>query len=107
MRHTLPTLTIALTLVVAGCAVHVDTKFVPTDELEKKADELLLQQVGSTPDSIDCPDPLPVRVDAEVRCVLTDGDQRIGLTVSVTELGEDDHHTLYVKVDDEPLPAGS
>ncbi|WP_448630628.1 DUF4333 domain-containing protein [Cellulomonas soli] len=91
-------------LVVAGCAVHVDTKFVSSEKLETRANEMLLEQFGSAPDSVDCPDPLPGRVGAEVRCVLTDGDQRIGFTFSVTELGQGDDVTLSLVVDDEPLP---
>ncbi|WP_203751794.1 DUF4333 domain-containing protein [Cellulomonas chitinilytica] len=109
MRPVLTPVVLAVTALLAGCSVHanIDTKFVPSDEVEKKTEEVLVQEVGQAPDATDCPDDLPVRVGADVRCTITVNDQRIGVTVSVAKVGKGTDYTLSVEVDDEPLPAGS
>lgn len=103
MRSTLRALTIAAAVLLAGCSVHVDTRFVGTDELEEKVVAALTEGAGRAPDSIECPELLPAREGADVRCTITDDDQRIGVTVSVTSLGEGDDVSLQIDVDDEPL----
>ncbi|QGQ20478.1 DUF4333 domain-containing protein [Cellulomonas sp. JZ18] len=107
MRSALPALTIAATVLLAGCSVHVDTRFVGTDEIEEKVAAALTEKAGRVPDSIECPEQVPAREGADVRCTITDGEQRIGVTVSVTGVRDGFDVSVQIDVDDEPLPAGS
>ncbi|WP_203748837.1 DUF4333 domain-containing protein [Cellulomonas chitinilytica] len=107
MRFASVILSAAVMVVVAGCSAHVDTRFVPTDELESEASAALEKEYGRAPDAMDCPDELPVRVGAEVRCVLTDGDERYGLTITLTEKRGNGKNGFSIAVDEDPLDAGS
>src|SRR4051812_29742664 len=77
----------ALVVLTAGCSFSgsVGGK-VATDDLEKQVSASLEEQIGRAPDSIECEDPLPAKVDAEVRCTLTDGGTRYGTTVVAKEV---------------------
>jgi serine/threonine-protein kinase len=46
----------------------------------------LTQQVGRKPDSVTCPDNLKGTVGATLRCQLTDGNQKYGISVTVTNV---------------------
>jgi len=80
-----------------GCG----SESVSTNDLEAEVAAQLEVVVGQAPDSVDCPDPLPAEVGAEVRCTLTSGDTTFGLTLTVTSV-EDDQALFDVVVDDEP-----
>ena len=61
----------------------------------------LTQQVGRKPDSVSCPDNLKGMKGATLRCELTDGSQKYGIAVTVTNVDAGDVSFDY-KVDDRP-----
>jgi hypothetical protein len=61
----------------------------------------LEQQVGKKPDSVTCPDNLKGTVGATLRCQLTDGSDKYGVNVTVTNVDAGDVNFDF-KVDDHP-----
>jgi hypothetical protein len=61
----------------------------------------LTQQVGHKPDSVSCPDNLKGTQGATLRCELTDGGQKYGVTVTVANVDGGDVNFNF-KVDDQP-----
>jgi hypothetical protein len=61
----------------------------------------LTQQVGRKPDSVTCPDNLKGVEGATLRCQLTDGTQKYGINVTVTDVDAGDVNFDF-KVDDQP-----
>lgn len=61
----------------------------------------LYQQVGQRPDSVTCPDNLKGVEGATLRCQLTDGSSKYGISVTVTSVDAGDVNFDF-KVDDHP-----
>jgi hypothetical protein len=99
VRPVFSTLALVVTLLAAGCSVHVDTRFVSQDELEKKVVAALTENVGFAPESAECPDSLAVRVGSETRCTLTDSGEIYGVTVTLTKVGKGTDVELHAEVD--------
>lgn len=83
-----------------------DVKFdmvetVDKDQVAKIISNKLLEQVGQRPDKVTCPENLKGVVDAKLRCQLTDGTQKYGIDVTVTEVDAGDVNFDF-KVDDHP-----
>jgi len=83
-----------------------DVKFdmvetVDKDQVAKILSNKLTQQVGRKPDSVSCPDNLKGVEGATLRCELTDGGQKYGIAVTVTNVDAGDVSFDY-KVDDKP-----
>ncbi|MEU2252099.1 DUF4333 domain-containing protein [Nocardia xishanensis] len=75
----------------AGCSVEIGstTPEVKESELEKSVKQTLTEQVGQTPDAIDCPGDLAGKVGTTMRCTLAAGGDTLGLTVTVTSVEGD------------------
>ncbi|GGR43896.1 hypothetical protein J2S40_004189 [Nocardioides luteus] len=85
---------------VDGSDINFDYNIVPRDDggdaassttlaeniLETEVADVLEKQVGQRPDDVDCPGDLPAKVGETMRCTLTAGADRLGLTVTVTEV---------------------
>lgn len=84
----------------SGCGFSVGKFWIEEDTLEKQVSERLAEEVGETPDKIDCPSRLDGEVGKKMRCTLTeDGDSR-GLTITVTEVeGGDISYNVLVDED--------
>lgn len=94
---------LALVVVLAGCTVSpTPTEEMPPDELSAQVSTMLEEQVGYAPESVDCPDPLPVEEGRSVRCTLTDAGLTYGVTATVASATDGDVR-LEVDVDDEPV----
>lgn len=93
----------ALLGVLSGCALEVGETGVAPDVLAEQVSASLAETVGRAPDEVECPDRLPARVDAQVRCTLRDSGTAYGVTVRATEVDGDDVR-FHVEVDQEPLP---
>jgi Domain of unknown function (DUF4333) len=83
-----------------------DVKFdmvetVDKDQVAQILSNKLAQQVGRKPDSVTCPDNLKGTKGATLRCELTDGGQKYGISVTVTDVDAGDVNFDY-KVDDHP-----
>ncbi|RAU99713.1 DUF4333 domain-containing protein [Mycobacterium colombiense] len=63
------------------------------------------QQVGRKPDAVTCPDNLKGVAGATLRCQLTDGADRYGVLVTVTDVDAGDVN-FHFKVDEQPQAAG-
>lgn len=85
----------------AGCSAGVGAKNVSKDEVAKQATTALGKQIGREPDKIICGDDLKAEVGATVRCQLTDGGQRMGMTVTAKSV-DGDKVNMDFKVDDAP-----
>jgi len=59
----------------------------------------LTQQVGKKPDAVTCPDNLKGVEGATLRCQLTDGNEKYGISVTVTSVDAGDVNFDF-KVDD-------
>ncbi|RMI09115.1 DUF4333 domain-containing protein [Cellulomonas triticagri] len=100
-----PAILLALTLSACSVSAGVGTVRVAADDLESKVTEQLTEMAGQAPDALDCPEDLPGEVDASVRCTLTAGSDRLGVTVTVTEV-EGTDVAFAIQVDDEVLAEG-
>lgn len=60
----------------------------------------LTKIVGRAPDNVTCAD-LPAKVGAAIRCVLTDGSDKYGVTVTATSV-QGSNVAFDIKVDDQP-----
>jgi hypothetical protein len=107
MRSRLALATTVLALTLSGCSFSagVGTARVAPEELETTVTEQLTEYAGQAPDDVECPDALPVELDAEVRCTLTAGADRLGVTVTATKVDGTDVK-LGIQVDDEVLADG-
>ncbi|OBK73683.1 DUF4333 domain-containing protein [Mycobacterium sp. 1165178.9] len=63
------------------------------------------QQVGRKPDAVTCPDNLKGVAGATLRCQLTDGNDKYGVLVTVTDVDAGDVN-FHFKVDAQPQAAG-
>ncbi|WP_330239271.1 DUF4333 domain-containing protein [Streptomyces sp. NBC_00525] len=106
--------TLALFLV-SGCSFSFGgDKVVKKDEVAEQASAGLEKQVGRAPEDVTCEDDLKAEVGASVRCTLTDGGKKLGMTVTVRSVDGDDVKMDY-KVDGgadsgasaDPQPSGS
>lgn len=88
-------------LLLTGCSGSV-----AADEIETKVKDQLTKTIGQEPDSIDCPDDLKAEVGATTRCVLTEGADKIGVTVTVKSV-DGDNAQMDIQVDDKKQDDGS
>lgn len=92
-------LVLASGLLLVGCGGPDE---VAPDQLEQQVSSQLAEAVGQQPDSVDCPDPMPAEVGAEVRCTLVGGGEEYGVTVTA-EVVEEESVAINIRVDDQPL----
>jgi len=83
-----------------------DVKFdmvetVDKNQVASQISDKLTQHVGKKPDSVTCPDNLKGVVGATLRCQLTDGSEKYGVAVTVTNVDAGDVNFNF-KVDDHP-----
>jgi Domain of unknown function (DUF4333) len=86
---------VVLVLAATACS---GGKVLDEAEVEEGAKQALTETVGQEPDSIDCPDDLEAEVGATMRCELTEGNDTLGVTVTVTSI-DGDNATYDVEVD--------
>jgi hypothetical protein len=89
--------------VLSGCQMSV-YRIADGEAVARTATEQLTEFAGRAPDDVECPDDLNLTVGATMRCTLTDGGTRFGLTVTVTSVAEDGNADLDIEVDQEALP---
>lgn len=88
-----------------GCSVSVEPTEEPTisqENLEKGISDALEKEVGQRPDSVECPGSVKAKAGESVRCELSAGAVRYGLTATVSSYG-DGKAQYDVKVDQEPV----
>ncbi|MEW2123762.1 DUF4333 domain-containing protein [Streptomyces sp. NPDC007259] len=86
-------------LFAAGCSFSVGgDKVVKKDEVAKQASAGLKKEVGRAPEKVTCEDELKAKAGESVRCTLTDGGKKLGMTVTVKSVDGDDVNMDY-KVD--------
>ncbi|MGB9308405.1 MAG: DUF4333 domain-containing protein [Mycobacterium sp.] len=83
-----------------------DVKFdlaemVDKDQVASRISDKLTEQVGKQPDSVTCPGNLKGVVGTTLRCELTDGSKKYGMTVTVTSVDIPQVYFDY-QVDDHP-----
>ncbi|MEV0743964.1 DUF4333 domain-containing protein [Streptomyces sp. NPDC050273] len=83
----------------AGCSASVGSKEVSKDEVAKQASAALGKQVGREPDDVTCEDDLKAEVGATIRCELTDGGEKQGMTVTAKSV-DGDKVKMDFKVDE-------
>lgn len=94
----------AAALVLGGCSVGLGPLEVSTSELESVGTAKLTEIAGRKPDALDCPEALPAKEGSTVRCVLTDGDQRYGVTFTSNGLADDGESVKFdLQVDSKPM----
>ena len=77
---------------------------VSTSELESVGAAKLTEIAGRKPDALDCPEALHAKEGSTVRCVLTDGDQRYGVTFTSNGLADDGESVKFaLQVDSKPM----
>jgi hypothetical protein len=89
-----------------GCSASVEAEAtVSKADLEQGISDALEEATGQAPDSVDCPGSVKAKVDESVRCELTAGSDKYGLTATITSY--DNSKAQYdVKVDEEPASTG-
>ncbi|WP_193601849.1 MULTISPECIES: DUF4333 domain-containing protein [Mycobacteroides] len=119
MQYRLVSTALVLTaLTTSGCSVtstwHAGTiasetpptlsaRQIPKEQAGKIAAERLESQFGGKVESVVCDGPLDATVGATQRCVMSEGGQKAGLTLTVTKI-EGDKVDFRFKVDDYALP---
>jgi len=87
---------------VSGSDVLFDmVETVDKNQVANTISDKLTEQAGRKPDSVTCPDNLKGAEGATLRCQLTDGNQKFGVSVTVTDV---DAGTVNfnIQVDDQP-----
>ena len=86
-------------LALAGCSQQVT---LDEQELEQEVSSQLEKLVGQAPDRIDCPGDLEAEEGTEMRCVLHAGEDKLGVTVTVTGVDGEDVE-FDIEVDEEMM----
>ncbi|MEU6642354.1 DUF4333 domain-containing protein [Saccharomonospora sp. NPDC046836] len=94
-------------LATCGCSVTVrtgepDEATVSKAELERSVTESLTEMAGQQPDAVECPGPIKAKVGETIRCVLTAGGTRLGMTVTIKSY-DNGRAKFDVQVDEQPL----
>ncbi|WNI24227.1 DUF4333 domain-containing protein [Streptomyces sp. ITFR-16] len=93
-------------LLATGCSVSVGSKEVKKTEVAAQAKTALGKKVGSEPDDVTCEDDLKAEVGATVRCTVTSGGAKLGMTATAKSV-DGDKVDMDFKVDDAPGAGGS
>ncbi|WP_206515947.1 DUF4333 domain-containing protein [Nocardioides pantholopis] len=88
-----------------ACSASVSTTpaAVSEEQVERRATTELTRTIGTAPDDIDCPGDLEAEKGTTMRCVLTAGTDRLGVTVTVTRVDGEDVR-FDIEVDEEMMP---
>ncbi|GAA1032533.1 MULTISPECIES: DUF4333 domain-containing protein [Amycolatopsis] len=95
----------ACALVLTGCSVSVGVggdKQVSKENFEKGISDALQQSIGKRPDTVACPGPIKAVEGESMRCVLTAGGQKVGLTAKISAVNGTDVK-YNVQVDQKPM----
>jgi hypothetical protein len=79
-----PAVALVALAALAGCGDSTPT--VKQSKLEDKISSQLEAQVGTAPDDVSCPDDLEGKKGTTMRCTLTAGEDKLGVTVTVTSV---------------------
>lgn len=74
----------------AACSLTAGTPTVSADVLEDQISTRLEAEVGTRPEAVECPGGLTGKVGATQDCVLTHGEDRMEVLVTVTEVDDTD-----------------
>ncbi|WP_051165869.1 DUF4333 domain-containing protein [Amycolatopsis orientalis] len=98
-----PVLLAACAFLLAGCSVSVSVgKQVSKEDLERGISDALQQSIGKRPDTVTCPGAIKAVEGESMRCVLTAGGQKVGLTAKIGAVhGSDVRYN--VQVDQKPM----
>ena len=91
-------------LSLAACSAKVTVTPEPTiakETLEQGIADILQQKVGQRPDSVTCPGPVKAVTGQSVRCELTSGTAKYGLTATVNSY-QNGKANYSVQVDEKP-----
>jgi Domain of unknown function (DUF4333) len=90
--------------VLSGCSgsVSIGDKTVDKDAVAEQVSTQLTEEVGTKPDSVECPEDLDAKVGATLTCTLTHEDVSYDVTVTVTSVEEDDNVKFDIQVADQP-----
>ena len=75
----------ALALTASACGEEVVSK----DEVQDEVSNLIQQQAGAKPKSVDCPEDLKAEKGEKMRCKVTAGGQDVNADVTVTSVDGD------------------
>lgn len=95
----------ACAFVLAGCSASVSVggdKQVSKENFEKGISDALQQSIGKRPDTVACPGPIKAVEGESMRCVLTAGGQKVGLTAKIGAVNGTDVK-YNVQVDQKPM----
>jgi len=87
-------------LTLFGCSSKEDT--VSKETLEQGISDTLTKAVGQKPDKIECPGSIKAEAGQTMRCVLTAGATRYGLTATITSY-ENGTAKYKAQVDQQPM----
>ena len=85
---------LAIALLAAACGGG-STPTVHRADLEQQISSRLQKQVGQAPDGISCPGDLKGKVGTTMRCTLTAGSDKLGVSVKVTSVEGSDVNYSY------------
>lgn len=107
LLRTLTTLGCAVALSVpllTGCSgeVSIGNNSVDKDKVAEQISAQLTEQVGTIPDSVECPDNLDAKVGATLTCTLTHEGVSYDVDVTVTQVDDDNNVKFDIQVADEP-----
>lgn len=87
-------------LAIMGGATGCGQASVDKEETANQISQELEKQVGQKPDAVTCPDDLPAEVGQSIRCELTAGSDKLGVTAKVTSV-DGGNVQFDIKVDDQ------
>lgn len=99
VRTTAFLLSLGVALLISGCTIGTKAHPIGRHELEQKISSSLTKNVGQKPDDVSCPHELPAKKGATVRCVLTAGNDKLGVTVRTTSVSDTGRVRFQYQVD--------
>ncbi|WP_068272516.1 DUF4333 domain-containing protein [Aldersonia kunmingensis] len=90
--------------VLAGCSaeVSIGNDSVDKDKVAEQISTQLTEQVGTKPDSVECPENLDAKVGATLTCTLTHEGVSYDVDVTVTSVDDDKNVKFDIEVADQP-----
>ncbi len=89
-------------LFAAACTASIGEVGISGESLSNEISTELTEVVGFAPDQVDCPSDLGAEAGESVRCNLSAGGEKYGITVTSTGLSSDGEVKFDFKIDSSP-----
>ncbi len=100
-RFSIVLLVLGASFALTACEASVGGDKIQASELEKQSSDVLTEEFGQKPKSVECPEDLDAEVDASEVCILVDQmNNEYDMTVTVTSVDDDGNAKFDIDVSD-------